>query len=537
MQEKIVLLCNAKINTMKLNQLKMNPIHLYLLVALRVIIGWHFLYEGIVKLLAPDWSAWGYLMNSTGFLSGVFKGMAQNDALLSVVDFLNVWGLILIGLGLMLGLFTRVAQFGGIALLSIYYLANPPFASNTGAGFEGSYLLVSKDLIELTALILLSFFRTGKFIGLDGLTAAYFKNRLQLVNQAEREVQPAAAGPDINGIKRREVLRHLATLPILGAFSFGVASKMKIYSSEEQGLADAISGASIKKFEVKNVADLTGELPKGKIKDKVFSKMILGGNLLSGWAHSRDLIYVSSLVRAYHTKQKIFETFRTAEQCGVDTLLSNTVIGPVINEYWNKGYGKMQFIADCAGLNYDGTGTPTPKPYNEYIDIVKKAIDDGATACYIQGETADHYIQHNRIDEIVGAMNLVRDAGLPVGIGAHRIETIMRCVELGLETDFWMKTLHHHNYWSAKHPEWHDNMYCFKPEETISFMNALPQPWIAFKILAAGALRPEEAFRYAYQNGADFICVGMYDFQVVDNVNTALAALSDVKERQRPWMA
>lgn len=522
---------------MKINNFQLKPVHMYLLVALRIIIGWHFLYEGVVKLLSPGWSAWGYLMNSSGFLSGFFKGMAQNDALLSAVDFLNVWGLIFIGLGLILGLFTRLAQFAGIALLGTYYLANPPFASNSGAGFEGSYLVVSKDLIELLALVILSFFNTGKFLGLDGLMNGFFQNKLQLVNQTRPKQQPAPAEPDINGIKRREVLRHLATLPVLGAFSFGVASKLKIYSGEEQGLADAISGASIKKFEVKNISDLTGVLPKGRIKDRVFSKMILGGNLLSGWAHSRDLIYVSSLVRAYHTKQKIFETFQVAEQCGVDTLLSNTVIGSVINEYWNKGYGKMQFIADCAGLNYDGTGTPSPKPYSEYIDIVKKAIDDGATACYIQGETADHYIANNRIDEIVGAMNLVRDAGLPVGIGAHRIETIMRCVELGLDTDFWMKTLHNHNYWSAKHPEWHDNMYCFNPEETIRFMDALPQPWIAFKVLAAGALRPEEAFRYAFQNGADFICVGMYDFQMVDNVNTAVAALSDVKERQRPWMA
>lgn len=522
---------------MKTNQLNLKPLHMYLLVALRVVIGWHFLYEGIVKLLTPGWSAAGYLLNSTGFLSGFFWGMAQNDAVLSLVNFLNIWGLILIGLGLFLGLFTWVAQFAGIGLLSVYYLANPPFVSNTGAGFEGSYLFVSKDFIELAALIVLSFFRTGKFLGLDGLMDFYFSKRLQLVNQPERKEQSDSAEPDINGIKRREILRHLATLPVLGAFSFGVASKLKIYSSEEQGLADAISGASIKKFEVKRIDQLKGELPKGKIKDKVFSKMILGGNLLSGWAHSRDLIYVSSLVRAYHTKSKIFETFRVAEQCGIDTLLSNTVIGPVINEYWNKGYGKMQFIADCAGLNYDGTGTPSPKPYSEYIDIVKQAIGDGATACYIQGETADHYIEHNRIDEIVGAMNLVRDAGLPVGIGAHRIETIMRCVELGLETDFWMKTLHHHNYWSAKHQEWHDNMYCFKPEETIRFMESLPQPWIAFKILAAGALRPEDAFRYAYSNGADFICVGMYDFQVVDNVNTALIALDSTKQRQRKWMA
>jgi hypothetical protein len=276
-------------------------------------------------------------------------------------------------------------------------------------------------------------------------------------------------GPDINGIKRREVLRHLATLPMLGAFSFGVASKLKMYSSEEQGLADAISGASIKKFEVKQLADLKGELPKGKIKDKVFSKMILGGNLLSGWAHSRDLIYVSSLVRAYHTKQKIFETFQDQNSVVLIPFFRIQLSDRLSMNTGTKGYGKMQFIADCAGLNYDGTGTPTLQAIQRVYRHCKKAIDDGATACYIQGETADHYIQHNRIDEIVGAMNLVRDAGLPVGIGAHRIETIMRCVELGLETDFWMKTLHHHNYWSAKHPEWHDNMYCFKPAETISF--------------------------------------------------------------------
>ncbi len=518
-------------------QVGLKTIHLYVLTLLRVGIGWHFLYEGFVKLLSPAWSAEGYLMNSSGFLSGLFQSMAQNEGVLTVVNFLNIWGLILVGLGLFLGLFTRPAQFAGIALLAIYYLSNPPFLSNNGAGFEGSYMFVSKDLLEIIALIVLSVFQTGKFLGLDGLFSRLFHIPVQKVNQISREEQNTDEQTNHRGIKRREVFKHLATLPVLGAFSFGLASKVKMYSGEEQGLSDAISGASIKKFEVKGLDELKGELPKGKIKDKLFSKMIMGGNLLSGWAHSRDLIYVSSLVRAYHTKEKIFQTFEVAEKCGIDTLLSNTVIGPVINEYWKKRNGKLQFIADCAGLNYDGTGTPSPKPYDEYIDIVKKAIDEGATACYIQGETADHYIKHNRIDEIVGAMDLIRDAGLPVGIGAHRIETIKRCVELGLENDFWMKTMHHHNYWSAQHPEWHDNMYCFNPEETIEFMKSLSKPWIAFKILAAGALKPQDAFAYAYQNGADFICVGMYDFQMVDNVNTALAALDSAKERQRPWMA
>ena len=110
-------------------------------------------------------------------------------------------------------------------------------------------------------------------------------------------------------------------------------------------------------------------------------------------------------------------------------------------------------------------------------------------------------------------------------------------MELGLEHDFWMKTLHTHNYWSAKHPTWHDNLYCYDPDETINFMETLEKPWIAFKTLAAGAIKPEEAFPYTFNKGADFICVGMYDFQIIDDVNLALSAIDGVRERARPWRA
>lgn len=79
-----------------------------------------------------------------------------------------------------------------------------------------------------------------------------------------------------------------------------------------------------------------------------------------------------------------------------------------------------------------------------------------------------------------------------------------------------------------------DNVFDFKPQETIDFMNKLEEPWIAFKILAAGAIQPKDGFQYAFNNGADFIVVGMYDFQIVDDVNIALDSLSNVK-RSRPW--
>lgn len=106
------------------------------LIILRIFIGWHFLYEGIIKLLDSGWSAEGYLLNSRSFLSGIFQEITTRPALLEAVNFLNIWGLILIGLALFLGLFTRVAIFAGLLLLSFYYLAYPPFG-----GFNfGEYL-------------------------------------------------------------------------------------------------------------------------------------------------------------------------------------------------------------------------------------------------------------------------------------------------------------------------------------------------------------------------------------------------------------
>jgi hypothetical protein len=129
------------------------------------------------------------------------------------------------------------------------------------------------------------------------------------------------------------------------------------------------------------------------------------------------------------------------------------------------------------------------------------------------------------------------ECGPPVGIGAHRIETIKRCVNLAMEPDFWMKDPSSSQLLcQQRHSEWYDNIYCFNPDETDAFMKTLPQPWIAFKVLAAGALKPQDAFNLCFSERSDFICVGMYDFQMVDNVNTALKALDSAKkEKGHGW--
>ena len=102
------------------------------LTSIRILIGWQFLYEGIVKLVSPYWSAGPYLLESTWWFSGIFKSLALNQDTLAVVDFLNIWGLIFIGVGLFFGLFTRIAAWSGALLLLLYYLARPPFTGIDG---------------------------------------------------------------------------------------------------------------------------------------------------------------------------------------------------------------------------------------------------------------------------------------------------------------------------------------------------------------------------------------------------------------------
>jgi thiosulfate dehydrogenase [quinone] large subunit len=154
--------------------LKQNTLEIYsgkqltMLVLLRIAIGWHFLYEGIAKLQNPDWSASSYLTNSVGFLSGFFKGLAANASTLKVIDFCNEWGLVLIGIGLILGFLTNISTISGILLLALYYLAQPPLIGVAAPlTAEGSYLFVNKIMVELFAMAVLLVFPTGRQIGLD----------------------------------------------------------------------------------------------------------------------------------------------------------------------------------------------------------------------------------------------------------------------------------------------------------------------------------------------------------------------------------
>ena len=138
------------------------------IVLLRVAIGWHFLYEGVAKLTKPGWSAAGYLMQSRGAFSGFFRWLAADPSMLAKVNPLTMWGLTLVGLGLILGCFTRLASAAGILLILLFYLCNPPFVGYFySIPMEGSYLVVNKNLVEMAALAVVLTTGSGRVAGLD----------------------------------------------------------------------------------------------------------------------------------------------------------------------------------------------------------------------------------------------------------------------------------------------------------------------------------------------------------------------------------
>jgi hypothetical protein len=283
-------------------------------------------------------------------------------------------------------------------------------------------------------------------------------------------------------------------------------------------------------------------LPRGEIKNLEISRVICGGNLIGGWAHSRDLIYVSPLVKAYHTDEKIFQTLHLAEQRGINTVLTNPNAGRVLNDYWYHEGGQVQWISDCAT--------------KDIKDGIRQSVDAGAHAVYLQGGHCDMLVRDGKFAELEDAVKFMKAQAVPYGLGAHSLETVKKCVSLGFDPDFWVKTLHKDNYWSAtpaanrhafdevnggkaEHHLPNDNMWCTNAQETISYMAALKKPWIAFKVLAAGAFHPRDVFQWSFESGADFICVGMFDFQIVQNTEIAADALKTVLQagRPRPWMA
>ena len=317
------------------------------------------------------------------------------------------------------------------------------------------------------------------------------------------------------------MIKNLAAIPLLGTVFFGMAKKTGWASSAENTLQRITAGTASPGL--KDVSRLKEQVPAGKIGKLEISRLIPGGNLVAGFVYSRDLLWASALVKEYFTDEKVIEILFLSEACGINTTIMRTDEQTIriLKEYRRRG-GKIQWIAQTYPKGDDFTN-------------IKMAVDAGAVGGFAQGGNAETYLKDNHVDLLGKAIEYTRSQGLISGTAAHVIDVPKACLTNGIVPDFFMKTFHHHNYFSAPAPDRKGYSWCDEPEETAAFFKDCKIPWIAYKVLAAGAIKPADGFRYAYENGADFTCVGMFDFHVVDNSIATVEVLNSSLKRERKW--
>jgi len=352
---------------------------------------------------------------------------------------------------------------------------------------------------------------------------------------------------------RRELLGTMCVSPLLGLLacpSSKGGSRNKVDAMAGHALvaeSDREEYARLKALDLNDPEIIAKQkkMPVGKIGNLSVGRLISGSNLISMNMHARDLDYVQSLAAHYNTEERIFMTLKKCEEYGINTIVlkNHNFERFRLSRYWDEWGGKMQWIADVITTDI-----------NKYEKLLVQHLELGASAAYLWGGASDIWYYQKKQDHIVKAFEIMKRYDIPVGICAHRLEPIAFCEKEGLVPDFYMQTLHHDRYWSAhpksnrrfmemyekesaNHAEYHDNMFCHNHAETVAFMQDVKVPWIAFKVLAAGAIPPEDGIKFAFDSGADFVCVGMFDFQIRQDVKLTQKAVAESNNRKRSWTA
>ena len=333
----------------------------------------------------------------------------------------------------------------------------------------------------------------------------------------------------MKGMTRRDMLFGGAALAALG----GAAAYTKLMRTVP---TVRVTGPAVPPFDpAKDLAGLGHPITAySEIGGVRLSRLIMGGNQIGGWAHCRDMRFYDKLVKAYFTDERVFRNFRIGEACGINTILTNPALMRVINRYWREEGGKIRFISDC--------GHP-----ESCLAGARESVENGASLVYHHGGMSDVYAVKGDWRKFRDYLDEARKLGVPVGIGCHRLATVKFCVEHDCIPDFWMKTVHRIDYPTATLGEdkqkstdglgVQDNRFVDTDrQEVFDCMESRPEPWIAFKILGAGIEHPKTAIPTSFGGGADFVCLGMYDYQVVEDVNIVNGVFENgLPERKRKW--
>jgi hypothetical protein len=282
------------------------------------------------------------------------------------------------------------------------------------------------------------------------------------------------------------------------------------------------------------VKPFDGELPKGRIGKLECTRLFCGGNLFSGFGHAGELHYVDNVLRHYFTDDKIIETLQLCEQGGINTaiLRCDDQIVRVLNRFRKERGGKIQWIAQTY-----------PKPTDMKTNI-QLAIDNGAVGAFCMGGHAqDTFVTPGKAELIGEVVAFIKQNGLVAGVGSHTLELPIISEQQKFNPDFYFKTFNRVGYATdSSHPDTDvkasNTGGPYSTDQTrdiAAFMKDIKKPWIAFKVLGAGRVPPKEGFDLAFKSGADFLNVGMYDFQVKQNIDLVGDIVKRYEQRARAW--
>ena len=429
---------------------------------LRIAIGWHFLYEGLWKLMQSDgWSCVSYLGAAQGPLAPVFTWMATQGWLVAVGNWAVMLGLTAIGLSLMSGVLSRVAAVFGIALMAMFYCCQPPepFAE-AFSGADGRFFILERNAVEAIGLALVV-------------------------------VTPCWLG------FLRTFLPGAFALAVFGGCFF-LQCRAGAFKKVE-----AVTSATVKVHEFTALAALkTPFADKANISGVEISRLALGGDLIAGHAHARDLIWTDEFMRRYNSGATLPRTVRFCLHCGIDAaFVESDFVVPMLSAAKDVG-GDLKLFANCADAA-----------------AASSAASGGAKAVYLRPEVTDSMAKKRDVDGLKALFAGIKAAGLPSGIGAEGIDSVKFCVDNGVLPDFWVVAYHSLEYPAARMETRCNNIWCVDPVAAAAYMKERPEPWVAIRGLAGGAINPVKAYGFAVKGGASAVAIDLLDYRIVDTVN------------------
>ena len=444
-------------NTMNANKGTSVALHV-----LRWLIGWHFLYEGMWKLLQEKgWSCHSYLEMAQGPLAGLFKWMSAQPWIVAIGDWAVMLGLVAIGLSLITGVLSRIASVFGILLLSMFYAAQPPepFAAAV-SGADGRFFLLERNALEMLAF-------------------------------AAIVVIPSWKG------WLRSFLPGVVVLAVFGGCLWSQ------YRAGAFKYVEATTSATVKVHEFTALAALKEPFAdKTDLAGVKVSRLALGGDLMAGHAHARDLIWTDEFMSIYHTGGTLERTVHYCTFCGIDAVFAEPSFAARILDAAKRVGGKPSFFANCA----DGKDAALAKA-------------SGAVGAYVRPEKADALAKAGDKAALAALVAALKATGLKVGIGAEDVATVKFCAANGLVPDYWVLAFHSLDYPAATLPQRCNNIWCTDPKAAADYMKTRPEPWVAIRGLAGGAINPDKAYAFARENGAAVVAIDLLDYRIVETVN------------------